>query len=153
MLELWCLVLTVLTQIISIQFLRYWSFPAMWPPQDNLRWSIQFYTIYAYITTITRLRNISIHISGQIITTSLFSLTGIYGFYMGNHPQMAARFMFVKYYGLYPDISITLGISWWDHHTPCWLNSAKIGGCKQKLLQIYGVINKRIRILGDAQPL
>ena len=37
--------------------------------------------------------------SGQIITTSLFSLTGIM-VNKGNHPQMAQQFRFVNYYNL-----------------------------------------------------
>ena len=42
---------------------------------------------------------IYIYISGQIITTSLFSLTGIM-VSKRNHPKMAQHFRLVKYYNL-----------------------------------------------------
>ena len=47
--------------------------------------------------------HIWIDISGQIMKTSLFSLTGIV-VSKGNHPKMALRFRLVKYYFIYPDI-------------------------------------------------
>ena len=50
----------------------------------------------------------------NLITTSLFSLTGIMA-YKGNHPQMAQQFRLVKYDFIYPDLCS-------KKITSCWLN-------------------------------
>ena len=52
----------------------------------------------------------------NLITTSLFSLTGIMA-YKGNHPQMAQQFRLVKYDFIYPDLcSKKITSCWWNRH-------------------------------------